>query len=131
MATPDYVEFDDSLPTTTSKTLTAMCQDINSNELALRDELDLGESIGCSITPTYDTSPNEGRPASVLYKRGTRWRRTTYTYGTSGAATGFPTSVLSEYSTDSGSSWKTIKIKTMAYEYYETTKVRLLSVTWS
>lgn len=131
MATPDYVEFDDSLPVAASKSITQFADDINANEVALRDEVDLGESVDCDITPTYDVSPNEGRVTSVLFKRGTRWLRSTYTYGTSGAADGHPTTVLFEYSTDSGSTWKTVKTKSITYGYYETTKVRVTGVTWS
>lgn len=131
MATLDYVDFDDALPVAASKSITQFAADINSNEVALRDEVDLGESIGCDITPTYDISPNEGRPASIIYKRGTRWLRSTYTYGTSGAATGHPTQVLVEYSTDSGSTWKTISTKSITYGYYETTKVRVTAITWA
>lgn len=115
MPTPSYVLFDDALPTAASKSLSDIMNDINSNELALADMVQLGERPGTTTEYTYFAAPNDQRVSIILLKRDPVRFRKTYTYGTSGPSNNKPTQVVIEWSNDSGATWAPVDTKTFTW----------------
>src|SRR5690606_31496827 len=83
------------------------------NLLALRDAALAGSLPGWDLSVSGGTAE---RPTTWTYSKSTERLRLTITWGTSGGPNGKPQSVVSEYSSDSGSSYEAIGTSTLSYD---------------
>jgi len=75
------------------------------NLMALRDAIVMGMLVSWDLSASGGTAKE---PTTLLYSKGTERIRATVTWGTSGGSDGGPTSILWEYSADSGSTYDVI-----------------------
>jgi len=89
-------------PDATTQTLTQMGQSARDTLTIVRTALAAGTMFGWAETPS---GGSEEQPAVMTYAKGVERIRASITWGTTGGATGNPTAILYEYSSDSGSTW--------------------------
>lgn len=97
-----YIPFDKTKPDATSQTLTQMGQSMLNNEKAVRDMVIMHDSPSWSGSVTT-AGVDEFHPAVITYVNGTERIKETYTYSSGRVST-----ILYEYSSNSGSSYDTI-----------------------
>jgi len=83
------------------------------NLLALRDAALAGSLPGWDLSVTGGTA---ARPTTWTYSKGTERLRLTITWGTTGGPNGKPQTVVSAYSSDSGSAYDVIGTSTLSYD---------------
>lgn len=94
--------FDPSLPDGSARTGPQTVSDIRTNLLALRDSSAIGGMGGFDYSQSVGTGTAE-EPQFVFLKSGVTWIRATITW-----SNGYPSPILYEISTDSGSSYATL-----------------------
>ena len=113
-----YTPFDPSKPDPSSQNGTQFGQSIVNNLKALRDACIMGGGFfGWPLAVSGGTAE---QPTTFTYGNttlnGTERVRAVVTWGTAGGEAGNPTQVVYSYSNTSGSSWDTIKTKTITYD---------------
>jgi len=108
-----YTHFDATKPTPVAKTITQMADDMRANLMALRDQII--SAAGFENWPATPAGGTNEQPATITYSNGTeRWRKS-ITWGSTGGADGNPTQIVYEYSSNSGSSYDTVRTKTISW----------------
>lgn len=111
-------------PDATTQTLTAMGQSMREQLIIVRTALASGTLWGWFETPSGGT---EEQPSVITYGLGVERIRATITWGSTGGATGNPTAILYEYSSDSGSTWATVGTMNLSW----TASGNSGGITWS
>lgn len=83
------------------------------NLMALRDAIVMGVLAGWALSTSGGTAKE---PGVLLYSKGVERIRATVTWGTTGGSDGGPTSILWEYSADSGVGYVTIGTQTTTFD---------------
>ena len=113
-----YTAFDPALPDASSQNGTQFAQATRDNMKALRDASIMGG--GFFGWPCAISGGTAERPTTFVYGttplNGVERVKAVVTWGTSGGEDGNPTQVVYSYSSDSGSSYSTIKTKTITYD---------------
>jgi hypothetical protein len=107
MATPAYTPYADANPII-SRTRQQIVDDTRGNLLALRDAVIIGKEPGWTLSVSGGTAEE---PSIRMWSQGTERLRCTITW-----TSGFPTSILWEWSNDSAATWSTIATETAAYD---------------
>lgn len=115
-----YVPFVDQKPVF-SDNGDDVVDDIRENLMALRDAVVLGVLVGWDMTVTAGTGTNEQPQYLYMHKNGvsTERLRITYTWGTTGGATGNPTVLALHYTADDdplgSATWDSMGTFTITY----------------
>lgn len=121
-----YTQFDATVPDATTTSVEVMGDDTRANFEALRDAVLTGGLYSWNYSVTAGTGSAE-QPQYVFMKSGTKWLRSTLTWGTTGGADGNVTVQLVEYSSNSGSSYDAIGTLTYTYD----SSANVTATTWS
>lgn len=120
-----YTAFDAAKPDASSQNGTQFAQSTRDNLKAVRDAVIAGGGFyGWALTISGGTAD---QPTTFVWSLSTERVKAVLTWGTSGGEAGNPTQVVYSYSSDSGSTYATIKTKTNTYD----SSGNLTATSWS
>lgn len=108
-----YTQFDPSKPDGASQNGTQFGQSARDNFKAQRDMIAAGTLVGFNGTASGGTAD---QPTTITHSKSTERIRETITWGVAGGATGNPSTILYEYSSNSGGSYDAIGTITYTYD---------------